>query len=349
MAKRAYALGDYDPGTRSVPVLASTTNPIEGEALVSWDLSRFEKNPTILWCHDSCAMPLGEAREVAFDPKVGLTMRIFFGSPLANPFITQVEEAVRTKLIKGVSVGFDIGPDVPIVLDGKPGMARGPAILCEVSFCPIPKDEDAGTAALHADASEIKRGEDLHVDATMSKVQWTAWGTARIPARISRVGVLDYPGRREFRPPTEVLKPESVESLRGMPVIDIADHTGYVLPKDFRRKVLGFVEEAHVDGDFVAGTLHIQDADTIERIKNGERLDVSAGYYAPTVPQVGTWRGERYDVVQKDIIYNHVALCPPGRGRAGPDVGLKLDGQDEESAGGEVGVIVNEGVRPIGA
>lgn len=352
-ARRAYGLGDYDPATRSVPVLASTTNPVEGEALVSWDLTRFLKNPVVLWAHDSCSMPVGEAREVAFAADVGLTMRIFFGSAIANPFIVQLEEAVRTKLVKGISVGFDQGADeAGVDADGKPAIVRGPNILCEVSFVPVPKDEDAGTSAMHVDATDIRVGEVLHADATMTKVEWTPWGTARIKTNIARIGVLDYPGRREFRPPEQVFKADSLATLRGVPVVDIVDHTDFVRPADFRRKALGFVEEAHRDGDFIVGTLHVHDGETIERIRRGERLDVSAGYLAPTDARPGTWRGEKYDAVQRDIIYNHVALCPPGRGRSGPEVGLKLDTKSEPEVGNGADVmrtIVSEGVQVIRA
>ncbi len=322
--KRAYVLGDYDPSTRSIRVLASTPNPVEGEALESWDLSRFEKNPVVLWMHDPAQMALGTAEAVADGP-AGLSMLIRLVSRDASPIVGYIENQLQEKALRGVSVGYEPGASRQEVRDGQLVMVRDANVLLEVSFVPIPKDEDAGTAALHTDAGEIRRAEIERFDAALSKVEFTAWGTARIPARICRVGVLDYPGRREFRPPNEVLKADSVETMRGVPVIDIKDHTDFVRPQDFRRKVLGFVEDVHVDGEYVAGTLHIHDGPTIDAIKRGERLDVSAGYLAPTVRQEGVWRGERYDVVQRDIIYNHVALCPPGRGRAGPEVGMKLD------------------------
>jgi uncharacterized protein len=39
----------------------------------------------------------------------------------------------------------------------------------------------------------------------------------------------------------------------------------------------------------------------------------------------GTWNGQAYDLVQRDIRYNHVALLPPGSGRAGRECALRLD------------------------
>lgn len=343
-SKSAYVLGDFDEATRSVRVLASTSNPVEGEALESWDLSRFEKNPVVLWSHHADRLPIGRADEVVQGPE-GLSMRIVFASAEGNPMAAHVAHLVREKVLRGVSVGFEPGTTRDDVIDGKPVKVVTANELLEVSFVTIPKDEDAGTGAISEerfDAKDDARRDGVdHFDAAkLSKVEWTPFGAARIPARFSRIGVLDYPGRREFRPPDEVFKADSIATLKGVPVIDITDHTDYVRPTDFRQKVLGFVEEAHLDGEYIAGTIIVHDGETIERIKRGERLDISSGYHAPTDAKAGVWRGEHYDCVQRDIIYNHVALCPPGRGRAGPDVGLRLDtnqpGGDGRSTKGKV-------------
>jgi len=40
----------------------------------------------------------------------------------------------------------------------------------------------------------------------------------------------------------------------------------------------------------------------------------------------GEWEGQRFDAIQRNIRYNHVALVEAGR--AGPEVGLRLDSQD---------------------
>lgn len=328
MSKIALNLGEYDEETRSVRVVASTPNPVDGEALVSWDLERFAKNPIVLWAHDTGSLPVGRAEDIEQTPQ-GLSMRIVLASERANPMAGYIGHLLKEKILRGVSVGFEPGEMRNELREGQSVQVRSANELLEVSFVPVPKDEDAGTGALRMDAGELRHTEE-RFDARLSKVEFTPWGTARIPTRISRVGVLDYPGRRELRPASEVLKPSSVATLRGVPVIDIVHHTDFVRPKDFKEKVLGFVEEVHVDGDFIDGTLHIHDEATIEAIRRGERLDVSAGYHAPTVKRSGEWRGERYDFEQRDITYNHVALCPPGRGRAGPEVGMKLDSRRSE-------------------
>lgn len=349
--KRSYALGDFDEATRSVRVLASTPDAVEGEALESFDLGRYSKNPVVLWSHDPKQLPIGRADEISQGPE-GLSMRITFASAEANPIAAHVAHLVREKILRGVSVGFEPGEArEEIGSDGSVVKVRSANDLLEVSFVSIPKDENAGTGAIRGerfDANEDARRDGIdHFDAArLSKVEWTPWGAARIPARFSRIGVLDYPGRREFRPPAEVFKADSIATMKGVPVIDITDHTDFVRPADFRQKVLGFVEEAHLDGEYVAGTLIIHDGETIERIKRGERLDISAGYHAPTEAKAGEWRGEQYDHVQRNIIYNHVALCPPGRGRAGSEVGLRLD-MGDRGDGAEVRTVRNEGARII--
>lgn len=380
-------VGSYDPTARTVTVIASTPNPTaaydaEGkpilESLIGWDLERYQKNPVICWGHDTFDFPVGKATAFEETDDGGLKVTIQLRGAGRSARVDELAGCLEDDVVRAVSVGF-----VPGASKQRPDgtWERRNNELLELSFVTVPADEDAGTPQLNPDAAVdeeeqrrraseaarqlaararviASRKEDLRVDSVdhydgsqLSKVEWTPWGSARIKARICRVGVLDYPGRRELRPADEVLKADSVATLKGVPVIDIADHTEYVLPDDFRQKALGHVEDPHVDGDYVAATLVIHDGPTIEAIKRGERLDISAGYLAPTDERAGEWRGERYDHVQRDIVYNHVALCPPGGGRAGPEVGLRLDASQHH---GEVGAgadtsraIVSNGARAI--
>jgi hypothetical protein len=76
----------------------------------------------------------------------------------------------------------------------------------------------------------------------------------------------------------------------------------------------------------------IQDAHTIGLIESRERREVSCGYRCRLDLTPGTTPdGERYDAVQRDVVYNHVALVP--RGRAGRDVALRLDAADNQILG----------------
>lgn len=167
----------------------------------------------------------------------------------------------------------------------------------------------------------------------------TPQGGLRIPAYATRTGVFDYlqpdgSVRREYRPPEEVFADGSLASLRHAPVTDKhPEENGarvVITPENYRTYARGHVaEDVHADGDFVASTLLIQDADLIEKIEAGERRELSCGYtcdldYTPGM----TEKGEAYDVIQRKISHNHVALGPQGWGRAGGAVQLRLDSNE---------------------
>lgn len=342
MPRFSAAIGGFDEATRSVPVVASTPDPVDGEALISFDLERFIKNPVILWCHDATQPAVGRAENVR-QTENGLEMTIVFATAAANPLGEMLWQQVREGILRTVSVGYDPGDPVALIRDGKPVIGRENNHLCEVSFTPVPLDENAGTPALGAGDARAKMdrreldelGADVadHFDAAgLSKVEWTAQGYARIKAKLSRVGVLQYAKpspHAELRKPEHVFRADSLATLKGVPVIDFVHHTKLHGPQDWQKVAIGHVEDVHIDGDYIAGTLLITHADALDNIRAGTRLDISAGYQSRNVAEKGTWRGQPYDEVQQGIVYNHVALCPPGGGRAGRDVALTLDRSDE--------------------
>jgi hypothetical protein len=67
----------------------------------------------------------------------------------------------------------------------------------------------------------------------------------------------------------------------------------------------------------------------IDAVLNGERVDVSSAYNAVIDETPGEVNGQRYDRVQRQIRGNHVALLPPGAGRLGSDVAIRLDSTDD--------------------
>lgn len=166
----------------------------------------------------------------------------------------------------------------------------------------------------------------------LPKIRYTEQGFARVAARLTRVGVLEYDlgngqKRRELRLPEEVFAPASLASLRGVPVTDL--HPGMVSPKNVRSvRVGGPVTDAKQDGDFVAAELQFDDASSIAAIEAGTRREISCGYNCRVEPASGTWRGQGYDAIQRGIVYNHIAIGPAGWGRAGSDVALRLDSRD---------------------
>lgn len=161
-------------------------------------------------------------------------------------------------------------------------------------------------------------------------------------ASITKCGVLPYRDAsgnewREWRPPEEVFAEDSLASLRGAPVTDLHPAT-LVTPSTWRDVTVGHVgDDVARDGIYVAASVLVQDASEIARIEAGERKEVSAGYACQVEDTPGvTPEGEPYDRVQRRIRYNHAALGPPGWGRAGADVSLRIDSAVEVVRDGAV-------------
>lgn len=357
-AKIIAQLGPVDVPTRSVMILASTPAPVEGEALQSWDLTRFLKNPVILWAHNTKIMPVGRAVEIEADPE-GLKMRVKFATKEANPFADELWHAVREEIVKAVSVGFDPGAAHAEEIGGELVQVRAANTLQEVSFVPVGADEDAlvldenaqrslwkkqrkaAQNALNRAWNELAGVVEERADAdttvqrfdrtSLGKVDRTQVGGARVPARLSRTGVLVYRQpdgkvRRELRLPEEVFKADSMKTLEDAPLIDIKHHTGMVTPDTYRKVSLGHVSGGvRRDGIYLISDVLVQDQETLDAIETGERTELSCGYECKLDWTPGVYEGQEYDCIQRGIRYNHVALCPPNKGRAGPEVGLRLD------------------------
>ena len=92
---------------------------------------------------------------------------------------------------------------------------------------------------------------------SLDKFERTPSGGLRIPAVLTRVGVLTYRTPdgdtvRELRPPEEVLDAASVASLEDAPVTDLHP-PDLVKPETWKAYALGSVRAARVDGDQIAG------------------------------------------------------------------------------------------------
>lgn len=379
-------LSATDEATRSVTFTASTSEPVEtramvpvegtdrweerefSDAIVDWNLERFQANPVILWGHEASELPIGTAEELTFDGKE-LVARIRFASERANPKAEQIWQAVREGLVRAVSVGFDAEVLTSEERDGATHRTLKGS-LSEISVVSVPADKDAlirqqrahvaPDGALREEDPEETEGErkrklseaakalsaarktrpkldaddDWRMDAgsrlDSAKIQRTQIGGIRVPARLARAGVFTYRNRdgsirREYKPREVLAAPETIASFRDAPVIDFFDHTELMSTEDYRRKALGHVADVRMDGDYLVGELVINDASTIERIDRGERIEISPGYRSKEDRTPGEWRGQKYDLTQLTIAGNHIALCPPNRGRSGPDVGLRLD------------------------
>jgi hypothetical protein len=176
--------------------------------------------------------------------------------------------------------------------------------------------------------SEVTRYDFSRLD----NIERTPSGGLRIPGNLTRIGVLEYKFpdgsvRRELRHPDHVFKADSLKTLRDAPVTDLHPPE-MVKPENYSRYSRGHISDYGHTDTHVTGTLAVQDADLIKKIDAKERQEISMGYRCDLDHTPGVFNGEKYDAIQTNIRYNHVAIGPEKWGRAGSSVALRLDSCD---------------------
>lgn len=154
-------------------------------------------------------------------------------------------------------------------------------------------------------------------------------GTLIVRGRFARTGVQIYDNgdgtsRAEYRSDAEVRK--SASSFEGVTVTDLHPEGGVVTPERWRDLARGHLQSpAFIDG-WLEGDFYISDAALATAVEDGDRRELSAGYFAVPVEDVGEDPGgEAYTIRQTEITGNHVAALPPGTARAGRGAKLLFD------------------------
>jgi hypothetical protein len=162
----------------------------------------------------------------------------------------------------------------------------------------------------------------------LGKVSKTPEGYLRGDAIVTRTGVfkyinLDGTERLELRAPEDILQPDSLATLKSLPITN--DHpTTLVTAENAAQLTVGMTgETVMVEDGYVGVSLNITHKNAIDAI-NGGKQELSAGYRVDLVPEVGEYNGERYTHRQTNVIYNHLAIVEMGR--AGRMARLNLDG-----------------------
>ena len=167
---------------------------------------------------------------------------------------------------------------------------------------------------------------------------------------VARVGVQTYhlpdgTERREFRPASEVFKPDSLASYQGKPIT--LGHV-FVNSENAKEVVVGAVSGSAMREDSnVIVPLTVYDKESIEKAKNGIAGELSVGYTTVDVESKGWGSNEtgeykldgeyqsqdeipsdwvRFDALQTEIKVNHVALVYKGRAQVAK---LNFDAQQE--------------------
>lgn len=150
---------------------------------------------------------------------------------------------------------------------------------------------------------------------------------------VTSTGIFEYKNqdgsiRRELRLPEEVFNPASLESYEGKPII-VTHQAGYVCKDNIEQEYIGTVlSKGYPDGEKVRAKIIIHNTDCLDC---GLR-ELSLGYNMEPDETPGEWNGQPYDVIQRNIRINHLALV--ANARAGDSARLNLDGESPEDKGG---------------
>ena len=144
------------------------------------------------------------------------------------------------------------------------------------------------------------------------KATKTDEGFIRDTPIVGRTGILVYRNadgteRREYRPPEEAFKADSLASLMGKPIT--IGHKAFVTAGNAAQvaPVGSVLSAGRQDGNAIRADIVIYNLDTDAR-------ELSCGYSLNLDETPGiTPEGEHYDAIQRNIVYNHVALVPQGR------------------------------------
>jgi hypothetical protein len=146
---------------------------------------------------------------------------------------------------------------------------------------------------------------------------------------VTTVGIFPYANsngtlRRELRLPEEVFDSESLASYEGKPII-VTHKAGTVTKDNVGEEIIGVIlSPGYRDGDNVRCKIAIHDTDKLAQYRFRE---LSLGYSIKEDETPGAWNGKPYDIIQRKIRINHLAVVDDAR--AGDNARLNLDGIDE--------------------
>lgn len=150
---------------------------------------------------------------------------------------------------------------------------------------------------------------------------------------ISKTGVYDYLGSeiaghdlppnqiyKVYRPAEELGSQEAIDSFKLMPLVDDHEVLGDNATAPERKGMHGYLgQDVHFDDPYLRGTIMIPSRAAQGLIESG-KIELSPAYRCVYEKKSGTFEGQPYDFIQRDIRGNHLALV--AEGRTGPDVAV---------------------------
>ena len=186
--------------------------------------------------------------------------------------------------------------------------------------------------------AESKRTYDdngfLHVSISpLTRVQVAPYHGSEIPGWQS-LGLDPERIYKGYRSAEELSKPETIESVNGIP-IQLMHHMDYADAPAKATRLGSTGTDAAFHDPYLTNSLHIQDKKAIDRINDGSMRELSLAYrYKPIFTAGVSPDGEKYDFLMTDISANHLALVDEGR--AGHEVLVYDSKEGEKSMAEEV-------------
>jgi len=187
--------------------------------------------------------------------------------------------------------------------------------------------EDQDDVFQRIDQIDWPHEDALFTEGLVEKFKLTPEGYLKGRAVVTNIGVFPYRMMdgtivHELRPPEEVFKPDSINSLKMLPVIN--EHQEEKIDgENIKKYQVGFSgEDVKNDSYHLSVPLVLTDGNAIGEAQGGKRA-LSCGYKAQVEKKAGTWMGIHYDAIQRNIIYNHIAMTT--KGRAGDAAVMKFD------------------------
>ena len=149
--------------------------------------------------------------------------------------------------------------------------------------------------------------------------------TVHVP--ITRPGVFPYQRhdgtvQMEAKLPEEIFNDRVIYSARSKPVTD--EHPNEpVTIENYQKYAKGMSHtDSRIEDLKVYVSLTITDRELIRKIHDGKN-EISIGFMSDVVAEKGTYAGDSYEYVQRNIEINHIAIVD--KGRAGPEVAIRAD------------------------
>jgi hypothetical protein len=152
-------------------------------------------------------------------------------------------------------------------------------------------------------------------------------------APIAKIGVMSYAladgtTRRELVDQETLTNVDSNESLKLKPVTNTHPREIIVNKRNSKFRTVGSVGETiNFKNDALFAKFTINNQDAITDVENG-RKQLSPGYKVDIVMEPGVFEGQRYDAVQRNRRYNHLAVVDSARG--GSELKLNIDHCDSD-------------------